>query len=252
MNRTRIEYADHTWNPVTGCLRGCDYCYARDKTRIFGGSTADANTGNLHELYEPYMVQPKDPEKPPRVDPWPYGFDPTLVRYKLGRPARVKTGRRVFVCDMADLFGPWVPVEWRYATFETMERAPQHDYLVLTKFPENLPREIAGNVWAGATANDQEMTDHALGELTTVRGGLRWLSLEPLLGPVQLPDDAPIEWLVIGAQSKTTNCPAFQPKREWVRDLIAWARRNNVPCFLKDNLNWHTQMRQYPSGGVLF
>lgn len=107
MNNSKIEWCDMTWNPVTGCLHGCPYCYARRIAERFGGRLDDGN--KLHDLkIKSYR---KDKQGKLRYDPFPFGFEPTFHRYRLDEPQRVRKPQTVFVCSMADLFGDWVPDE---------------------------------------------------------------------------------------------------------------------------------------------
>ena len=102
MNETKIDWAEMSWNPVTGCRHGCPYCYARRTAHRFDAGLEDhASTDGLHVLEEKI-----------KGTPYPYGFEPTMHRYRLNQPERKKEGRTVFVCSMADLFGRWVPTEW--------------------------------------------------------------------------------------------------------------------------------------------
>ena len=103
MNKTKIDWATMSWNPVTGCRHGCPYCYARRTATRFNAGLEDPATlaGGLHVL----------PEKI-KATPYPYGFEPTLHRYRLGQPQNTKEPQTVFVCSMADLFGRWVPTSW--------------------------------------------------------------------------------------------------------------------------------------------
>lgn len=125
MNETKIDWAEMSWNPVTGCRHGCPYCYARRTAHRFDAGLEDKGTvGGLHVL-----------ESKIKATPYPYGFEPTLHRYRLNQPERKKEGRTVFVCSMADLFGRWVPTEWIRDVLDACQRAPQHRYLFLTKNP---------------------------------------------------------------------------------------------------------------------
>ena len=125
MNKTKIEYADYTWNPVTGCLHECEYCYARKQAKRFSSIVGIPN-GKIHDLPINFTYKCK----------YPYGFDPTFHRYRLDEPSQVKTPSTIFVCSMADLFGEWVPDEWIQKIFEACADAPQHRYLFLTKNPK--------------------------------------------------------------------------------------------------------------------
>ena len=157
--KTKIDWCDSTWNPVTGCLHGCEYCYARKIAKRFGGASETHNnecchecqwitegTGEIHDLDEPVYDFDNG-----RNAPYPFDFDPTFHRYKLDEPQRWKKPRTIFVCSMADLFGKWVPDAWIREVFEACEAAPQHRYLFLTKNPERY-MELASN---GVIAKDQ-------------------------------------------------------------------------------------------------
>ena len=126
MNKTKIDWATMSWNPVTGCRHGCPYCYARRTATRFNAGLEDPAplAGGLHML----------PEKI-KATPYPYGFEPTLHRYRLGQPQNTKEPQTVFVCSMADLFGRWVPTSWIVEVLDACRKAPQHRYLFLTKNP---------------------------------------------------------------------------------------------------------------------
>lgn len=147
--KTKIDWADATWNPITGCLHGCKYCYARRIAERF----------EPYEIYDPEMAlqrhaiankqligigapyvldfpwQQRNKNGTIQNAPYPFGFDPTFHRYKLDEPQKWKKPRNIFVCSMADLFGEWVPDAWIREVFEACEAAPQHRYIFLTKNP---------------------------------------------------------------------------------------------------------------------
>ena len=112
MNKTKIEWCDSTWNPVTGCKHDCPYCYARRISARYGGWTTGgkkitANFGKAPaELKDPLLLEHSDGKV--TVAPYPFGFEPTFHRYRLDEPARKTKGQTIFVCSMADLFGKWV------------------------------------------------------------------------------------------------------------------------------------------------
>lgn len=115
MNKTKIDWATMSWNPVTGCYHGCPYCYADRMTIRFSGHWDDntlrtvGGDGNLHVLDEPMYrhTSGKNRDVGVRsvVAPFPFGFDPTFHRYRLGEPQKWKKPQTIFVCSMADLFG---------------------------------------------------------------------------------------------------------------------------------------------------
>ncbi len=127
--KTKIDWCDATWNPVTGCLHGCKYCYANRIAVRFGGATPDNKLHALEELNRTTDGKP---------DPYPFGFAPTLHLYRLGEPKKWKTPKNIFVCSMADLFGRWVPDSWKFEVLAACAEAPQHRYLFLTKNPDGI------------------------------------------------------------------------------------------------------------------
>ncbi len=184
MNKTKIEWCDATWNPVTGCLYSCEYCYARKMANRFGHGNGEGITHFLGETMSCPVVG-----KQKHVDPYPFGFDPTFHRYLLDKPQHWRKPHTIFVCSMADLFGEWVPDEWIEAVFAACEKAPQHRYLFLTKNPrryvelarnEKLPRNV--NMWYGSTVTSNEMKAFSSLDCNT------FVSIEPLLAPVNLCD----------------------------------------------------------------
>ena len=235
MNKTKIEWADYTWNPVTGCLgpKGdgvrCSYCYAN---RL-------AN-GRLREMYlaNPYVLA-GDPADP---------FAPRFWPERVPQPRRVKIGpSRIFVCDMSDLFGPWVPTGCMASIFTTVQYSPQHTFLFLTKWPQRLAQFNPWplNAWVGATAMDQASWDHALDHLRRVGASVRYVSLEPLLGDVVPHPNHRLDWIIIGAQ---TGPGASPPLRGHVQTVLGWAQYRNVIVFLKDNLHWPERIQEWPKG----
>lgn len=213
MNRQgpgKISWTDYTWNPVTGCRNTCSYCYARKTYERFGMS-----------------------------------FEPTLHEERLDEPARLKRPSRIFVCSVSDLFGPWVPDEWINTVMMAAAEAPQHTYQYLTKHPGALYAWAFGpNDWVGATATDQESMDNALRQLPQASSGVRFVSAEPLLGPITA-DLSGLDWLIIGAM---TGPGATPPEREWVTGLLDQADRAGVPVWLKENLQWPVQRQYWPTG----
>ncbi|HML37010.1 MAG TPA: DUF5131 family protein [Bacillota bacterium] len=187
MHSTKIEWCDSTWNPVTGCLHKCEYCYARRIAHRFGGEA------DLNETCIELNTKPKTA--------FPYGFQPTLHRYRLEEPKKFKKQQNVFVCSMGDLFGPWVPHDWQDEVFTACGDADRHKYLLLTKYPEGIdpaidsfvPEERGGQdsleffdiFWFGTTITCEEDLGR-VDILSKIEEGHRFLSIEPLHGPIKL------------------------------------------------------------------
>lgn len=172
MTKTKIEWCDTTWNPVTGCLQGCKYCYARGIAKRFGRYWSEGalrhlgSDGGIHELDIPLNRHTSGKNRCNPVHdvqaPYPYEFDPTLHRYLLDKPQKMKRPQTIFVGSMTDLFGAWVPDSWIKEVFEACNAAPQHRYLFLTKNPQRyveldkkglLPR--GDSYWYGSTTPSQ-------------------------------------------------------------------------------------------------
>lgn len=250
MEKTKIEWCDATWNPVTGCRHGCEYCYARRIAERFGGKGTPS--GLCHVVKTPVEKKTGKGGK----SPYPYGFDPCLHIYKLDEYARKKKGKNVFVCSMADLFGMWVPDEWINAVLRACERAPQHNYLFLTKSPARYAdlancglMPAADNFWFGTSVTNREMP-----YMWFEGQPYHWfLSVEPILEPMgELGDtDHLPEWIIVGAESGNRKDKVV-PKPEWIADLAAECKKNSIPIFMKDSLvpivGEENMIREYPDG----
>lgn len=205
-----IEWTDATWNPVTGCTKvspGCKYCYAERlaKRLQLMGKERYAN-----------------------------GFALTLHEEAISLPKRWLKPRRIFVNSMSDLFHPDVPDEFIRRVFDTMVEADQHIYQVLTKRPER----VAGissklpwpsNVWIGTSIESAKYVSRA-DLLRKVPGKVRFLSCEPLLGPLDNLSLVDIHWLIAGGESGPINRP---PNPDWIRQLRDMCLEQGVPFFFK-------------------
>jgi protein gp37 len=195
-DRSAIEWTDATWNPVTGCTQvspGCDHCYALTFAERFRGVPGH---------------------------PYEQGFDMRLWPERLVLPLSWSKPRRIFVNSMSDLFHQDVPDEFVAAVFATMAKADWHTFQVLTKRPGRL-RRIAdqlpwpANVWAGVSIETSKFAWRA-DYLREVPAAVRFISAEPLLGPLHGVDLAGIDWLITGGESGLGNRPI---EETWVRDL---------------------------------
>jgi protein gp37/ParB-like chromosome segregation protein Spo0J len=212
-----IEWAQWSWNPVTGCLHDCPYCYARD-----------------------IAVSKR------MADAYPTGFAPTLKPHVLLAPRNKSPKgdatfdtreKNVFTCSMADLFGRWVPEEWIEAVFREVRNAPEWNFLFLTKFPKRMAEfAIPENAWMGTTVDLQARVPAAEAAFAKVKAGVRWLSIEPMLEPLRFKRLDLFQWIVIGGASKSSQTPEWKPPYAWVHDLVQQAREAGVKVYFKTNL----------------
>lgn len=230
MNKTKIDWCDSTWNPITGCLHNCEYCYARTIANRFGfhASEPDINERVLLEM----------PISAGRKVPYPFDFQPTFHRYRIAEYLN-KKGRSIFVCSMADLFGNWVPDSWLDEVFDACDKAPQHNYLFLTK---NVDRYVgygvpmSKNMWYG-TSITRESEMHLFNSLPVLCN--TFVSIEPILEDLQVEKHnvmfRQVDWVIIGAETGRRKDKVI-PKREWIEDIINECRKNGTPVFMKSSL----------------
>jgi len=206
-DRSSIEWTDATWNPTTGCHKvspGCAHCYAERLAERFRGTPA-----------------------------FPVGFDLALRSDRLRLPLRWKEPRRIFVNSMSDLFHPDVPRSYIEAVFAVMREAGWHRFQILTKRSERL-RELGpqldwpANVWMGVSVENQRWASR-VDDLRSVPCAIRFLSLEPLLGPVSL-DLKGIHWVIVGGESGPG---ARRMLPEWVVSVQSQCDVAGVPFFFK-------------------
>ena len=248
-DKTKIDWCAASWNPVTGCLHSCEYCYARRIAERFGGASETHNnecchecqwetegTGEIHDLNEPIYDYDKC-----RNAPYPFDFDPTFHRYRLDEPRRWTKPRTIFVCSMADLFGNWVPDEWIQEVFEACAKAPQHRYLFLTKNPNRYNELAAKGMlpqehWYGYTATSQKMlwTFHHADECLVKN---LFVSIEPILAPMQpgFCSHVPADWVIVGAETGNRKSKVT-PERDWIMKIADECSYGGRPLFMKESL----------------
>ena len=208
--RSAIEWTEVTWNPVTGCTKishGCRFCYAeRMSKRLLAMG----------------------------VEKYKEGFSPAVHEVALGEPLRWRRPRLVFVNSMSDLFHKRVPATFIEAVFDVMNRASQHTFQVLTKRPGRvvqLGRRLrwTPNIWLG-TSIESERWLGRLARLRDTDAHTKFLSLEPLLGPLLGIPLQEIDWVIVGGESG----PGARPMDiDWVRDIRNNCLQNGVPFFFK-------------------
>lgn len=266
MKKTKIEWCDSTWNPVTGCLHDCNFCYARRIAERFSGYengvysyTALENKGNLIiEITDecPPVKKRFDKNKQNMVfsiAPYPFGFTPTLHRNRFSQPINWKKGRNIFVCSMADLFGEWVPEHWITDVFDICKANPQHRYLFLTKNPARylelakknlLPTDK--NMWYGTSALTPD---------TPYFFGSDWntfLSIEPILGDYSNFNERcgfGTDWVIVGAETGNRKDKVI-PDKSWIDAIRENCASENIPLMMKDSLipivGEENMVRQFP------
>jgi protein gp37 len=218
-DKSAIEWTEATWNPVTGCDRvsaGCDHCYALTLA------------ARLKAMGQPKYQRDGDPRT---SGP---GFGVTMHPAELEIPRRWRRPRVIFVNSMSDLFHPQVSADFVARVFEVMTATPQHTYQILTKRPKRARQLLRGwtpvpNVWLGVSIEDDRVVDRA-DILRQVPAAVRFLSLEPLLGPLPSLDLTGIDWVIVGGESG----PDCRPMRkEWVLELRDRCQAAGVPFFFK-------------------
>lgn len=226
-DHSKIEWTDATWNPVTGCSKvsaGCDHCYAeRLSLRLQKmGSKRYRN-----------------------------GFAVTLHEAALELPLHWREPRRIFANSMSDLFHGSVPTSFINRVFDVMERASWHQFQVLTKRPGRMAAYLTGtvigrdgelmraprypgrtvpdNVWLGTSVEDHRVVDR-VDHLRRVPGPVRFLSCEPLIGPIPDLDLTGIDWVIVGGESGPDHRPI---EKEWIRDIRRACRKHKTAFFFK-------------------
>lgn len=255
MNRSKIEWCDHTWNPITGCLHGCSYCYARTMTKRFSGNVrlnkmakddyelrmSEDQKHKLYILNKPMLNETGNPLV------YPFEFEPTLHRYRYNTIDTLKNGHNIFVGAMADVFGKWVPDEWIEEVIKECVRRPQHNYLFLTKNPDRyisllLDEKLSElpNMWYGVTVTNSVQAETAEATMQDLPSKAHaYLSIEPIME--DLSDALCItianfaDWVIIGAETGR-NKNKIVPKLEWIEKIVRLCDEYHIPVFMKDSL----------------
>jgi protein gp37 len=249
MATTKIEWADAVWNPITGCTpisEACNHCYAkRMANRLKGRAGYPAD--------EPFSV--------------------TAHHDKLDEPEKWKKPRRIFVCSMGDLFHDEVcdnfPVT-QVRIFNIMFSNPKHTFMVLTKRPQNLqkfvsffindengnPEALPPNVWIGVTAENQARADERTPVLLQIPAAVRFVSIEPILGPIELRKShgryydengcnlRKLDWVIVGGE---TGPGARHPHPMWFVDVVEDCKEAGIPVFVKKAPAGVQIIREFPT-----
>lgn len=256
---TKIEWATHTFNPWTGCFPvspGCLHCYMMALLKRFG-KDGRKRTRTSESYWKQAARWNREASK----------FAEAALGYGTSVGMHDAARQRVFpsLCDWLD---DEVPIEWLADFLKLIHDTPNLDWLLLTKRPENFftrmaavvshnnkkpftgdlkadwdhvspwtaGRNIPRNVWIGASVEDQKRADERIPELLKIPAAVRFLSVEPLLGPVDLSTSekgdvmAPVDWVIVGGESG----PGARPCNvEWIRDIVRQCKAAGVPCFVK-------------------
>ena len=210
MAQSSIEWTEQTWNPVTGCTKispGCKFCYAEK----FAARLQAMGAENYRN-----------------------GFKLTLHPHMVNKPLEWKKPSVIFVNSMSDLFHKDVPEEFILAVFETMNKAHWHQFQILTKRPErvlemNKKLRWAPNIWMGTSVENEDYMDR-IDLLRKTSAKIKFLSLEPLLGPLPKMNLKKIDWVIVGGESGLKARPM---KLEWVLDIQEQCQDADVPFFFK-------------------
>lgn len=212
-NPTKIEWTNRVWNPITGCLHNCWYCYAKKMFTRFHRS-----------------------------------FEPTFYPDRFYGGSKLKKGTKIFVCSVADLFAEWTSKEWRYKVLDEIEK-PEYNHLtfqLLTKNPENIKVRAKNNIWIGATITKQSELS-LVDDLVNNYKGLKFISFEPILEKINIvviSSILQIDWIIVG---KLTGSKKVKLDTSWINLLIGdCTLKAGIPIFLKNNLNWPEKIQEFP------
>ncbi len=260
LNKTLIDWVrnpdgtqGYTWNPITGCLNGCEYCYARKLAngRLKERYLANKNISPIQTVEGGYgtskIIDSLDPFYPrfweEKLKQVIRGYH--AESYYSTRISPLKA-RGVFVCDMSDLFGIGIPEDWTRQIIGAINDWGNRDdrFYLLTKQPQNLIKfsPFPDNCWVGVTATNPTMLIEARHYLSGIEAQIKYVSLEPFLEWSKHRELdwlvevlRSIDWVIIGAQTK----PSVYPQIEWVEEIVRACDKAGVKVFLKYNLVGH-------------
>jgi len=266
MNKTKIEWATMTWNPVTGCFHNCPYCYAARYVNRFGlrfapmlgdpgmegackYDTDEEGQDSMLELKRPYFNWHEGIR-----NSYPMGFAPTFHKYRLNEPEKYKKPQTVFVCSMADLFGNWVPKTWIERVFNACKKAPQHRYVFLTKNGsryQEFMRKMPDNMWFGQTITQSDLDWNYRHIVYPHKSWNRMTCIEPMQNSFPYFNAQNTGWVIIGAETGNRKGKVI-PQRGWIERIVDACRHDNKPVFMKRSLQeiWGEPLiQEYPWEG---
>lgn len=215
MKTTKIEWTEHTWNPVTGCDKvseGCAHCYAENMAR------------RLCAMHNKKYAN---------------GFKVTIHEDSLKEPLSWYKPSTIFVCSMGDLFHSSIPFEFVDKVMDVIKKTPKHKYQILTKRAERMAEyfsthQVPQNVWLGVTV-EIERTKYRIDYLRNLNANVKFLSCEPLLSDLGEIDLSGINWVIVGGESGSSARPM---KEEWVLSVKKQSEQSNIPFFFKQWGTW--------------
>lgn len=220
MNRTKIEWTDATLNPVVGCTHGCSYCYARRQAKRFKQRCQDC-----------------------------YDFKPHAHLERLEQLSPTQKPKRIFIDSMWDWNCTANDPKWLNTIIDKMWECSQHTFQILSKRVEGYPLyDFPPNCWLGVTLDKQSDWGRVFELDKVVNGNIRFASLEPLQERIH--GIAPrVNWVIVGAETGNRKDKVV-PKKEWVWSIIEECEEYHTPLFLKDNLHWVEEIKEFPSNDL--
>lgn len=215
MQKSKIEWCNHTINPIIGCKGGCSYCYAKKMNNRFK---------------------------------WVKKWEEPEVKYDwLAKLKSIKKPSRIFMGSVTDLFGEWVYQEWIEHIIKICGKHPQHTFLFLTKNPKRYAEfEFPDNCWLGATfIGEDYSSSYGMLDLGKIKNNNKFVSYEPMLKDYYCFDNimvSGLRWMIIGG---LTGAKAPHEK-EWIDVLIKQCKRYKIPIFIKSNAKYPIKIQNYP------
>lgn len=210
MQKSTIDWTEYSWNPITGCTKispGCKNCYAKKVAKWLKGMGKEKYKNGFHLTRHPDLLK---------------------------EPLKTKKGREIFVCSMSDILHKDVPDPFIKLIFRTMRLAIQHRFYLLTKRSDRLysmrdELDWQKNIWMGVTVENEDYL-YRIDHLRATGAAVKFLSIEPLLGPLPNIDLTGIDWVIVGGESGKN---ARRMKKEWVIDIRDQCLAAGIPFFFK-------------------
>ena len=217
MNITKIEWTDVTLNSIVGCPHKCAYCYARKQAKR-----------QLHNCEICYQ----------------FISHPHLERLYQIKPTQKP--KKIFIDSMWDWNVNGIEKDWLIDILNKMKECPQHTFQILSKRPERYSRfEYPNNVWLGTSITTTEDKYRVTDLLNFNSKNVKFISIEPIHERIDF-WFSKINWIIVGAETGSRKNKII-PEKKWIESILKNARAENIPVFIKDNVNWHKQIREFPN-----